>query len=368
MIVTSVQGGWLRRSPAPPWALATLALLLAIIVIDHRSLSWWALTGAVFAPMAALAALRAYPLVSLAVCAVVSLAAGLAIHDSVPVWSAALGAALFVISLLAGRTAPQPLPALAILAAAAVLDVAYGLATDGGWGTGLLMLALVVALPWALGRILRQQDQLVVMSADQARLQERARIARDMHDTLGHELSLLALCAAALEMAPDLDEQHRAAAAELRAGAGAATRRLAEIITVLRDGAPAPLEPVNDRIEDLVERARRAGVTVSLDWNGGEDLPPGVDRAAYRVVQEAVTNAMKHAPTAPVRVHVSTVGGTTTVTVTNPLPPGLRRGPGSRAGLASLHERVRLAGGTVSGGPRGELFEVVAVLPHQGGS
>ncbi|TDC41530.1 histidine kinase [Micromonospora sp. KC213] len=366
MIVT--RGGWFRRSPAPPWALCVVALLLAVIVVDHRSLSWWMVVGAVFAPLAALVTLRAYPLISLATCAVTSLASGLAIHDSVPVWSAALGAALFMTSLLAGRRAPQPLPALAVLAVAAVLGIVHGLITGGGWGTGLLMLALVVALPWALGRIVRQQDQLVMMSAEQARLQERARIARDMHDTLGHELSLLALRAGALEMAPGLDERHRAAATELRCGAGTATRRLAEIITVLRDGAPAPLEPVNDRIEELVERARQAGVTVSLDRDGGEGLPPGVDRAAHRVVQEALTNAMKHAPTAPVRVRVSTTDGTTTVTVTNPLPPGLRRGPGSNAGLAGLRERVRLAGGAISAGPRGEQFELVAVLPHRGES
>jgi signal transduction histidine kinase len=345
-----------------------LLALLAVIVVEHRALSWWALVGAVFAPVGATVMLRAYPLISLAVCAATSLATGLAIHNSVPVWSAALGAALFVISLLAGRRTPQPLPALAILAVAAVLNIAYELATGGGWGTGLLTLAMVVALPWALGRILRQQDQLVVMSAEQARLQERARIARDMHDTLGHELSLMALRAAALELAADLDEPHRAAAAELRAGAGTATRRLAEIITVLRDGAPAPLEPVGDRIEDLIERARRAGMTVSLDRNGAEDLPPGVDRAAYRVIQEALTNAMKHAPTAAVRVHATTAAGTTTVTVTNPLPPGRRRGPGSRAGLAGLDERVRLAGGAISAGPHGQVFEVVAILPHRGAS
>lgn len=365
MIVTSVRGGWLRRSPAPPWALAALALLLAAVVLGRGTLPWWATAGAVIAPLAATAPLRAYPMMSVVICAATSLAAGLAIRDSVPVSSAALGAALFVISLLAGRRTPRPMPALAVFGVAAPLDVAYGLATGGGWGPGLLMLALVVALPWALGRILRQQDQLVVLSAEQARLQERARFARDMHDTLGHDLSLLALRAAALEMAPDLDQRHRAVATELRAGAGAATRRLAEIITVLREGTPAPLEPAGDRIEDLADRAKQAGMAVTVERTG-DDLPADVDRAAYRIVQEALTNATKHAPGTPVRVRLSTTDGSTTVTVTNPLPPGRRGGAGSGSGLAGLAERVRLAGGTFTAGPYGQQFEVVAALPHPG--
>ncbi|WP_170839504.1 sensor histidine kinase [Micromonospora halophytica] len=366
--MTNVRGGWLRRSPAPPWASAALALLLAAIVLGRGTLPWWATAGGVIAPLAATALLRAYPMLSVVICAATSLAAGLVIRDSVPVWSAALGAALFVISLLAGRRTPRPTPALAVFGVAALLDIAYGLAAGGGWGSGLLMLALVVALPWALGRILRQQDQLVALSAERARLQERARIARDMHDTLGHELSLLALRAAALEMVPDLDERHRAVATELRAGAGAATRRLAEIITVLRAGTPAPLEPDAGRIGDLADRAQQAGVAVTVERTG-DDLPADVDRVAYRVVQEALTNATKHAPATPVHIRLSSADDSTTVTVTNPLPPERRGGAGSGAGLAGLAglaERVRLAGGTFTAGPRGQQFEVVAALPHPG--
>ncbi|WP_166379484.1 sensor histidine kinase [Catellatospora methionotrophica] len=362
--MTRAAGGWRRWSPIPPWALTVLALALATVAADPPP-GWW-VAGALLAPMAAAATLRTHPPLAMAICAGTGVVTGLALDSAVPLWSAALGAALFVISLLAGRHGARPRPAPAVLGVAAVAGTAYGVATGRSVATGLLVLALAVAVPWALGRTRRQQDQLALLGLAQARLQERARIARDMHDTLGHDLSLLALRAAALELAPDLGERHRATAAELRIGAAAATARLAEIITVLRDGGPAPLVPAGDRITDLVDRARQAGVAVTLRDDSGGDLPEPVDRAAYRVVQEALTNAVKHAPAAPVRIDLSTAGGTTTVTVTNPLPSARRRGPGSRAGLDGLHERVRLIGGTVSTGARGDLFEVVAALPHRG--
>jgi signal transduction histidine kinase len=180
--------------------------------------------------------------------------------------------------------------------------------------------------------------------------------------------ALLALRAGALEVASDLDDRHRAAAAELWAGAGLATERLAEILTVLRDGEPAPLHPVSDRIEDLVDRTAQAGLAASLEWHSVRRLPPMVDQAAHRVVREALTNAAKHAAQAAVRVRLATADGTTVVTVTNALSPNARRGTGGRAGLVGLREHVRLVGGTLRAGPRDHEFEIVATLPHTGES
>src|SRR3954471_20518274 len=126
------------------------------------------------------------------------------------------------------------------------------------------------------------------MELAEARLRERSRIAEDMRDSVGHELSLIALRAAALEVDDDLPERHRAAATELRQAAATATERLGEIIGVLRDGgSAAPTLPAHE----LVDRAAASGLEVRLVQEGRAELSPMVDRAVHRVVQEALTNA-----------------------------------------------------------------------------
>ncbi|WP_238412947.1 sensor histidine kinase [Saccharothrix deserti] len=360
---------WSRKPPAPPWALTSLAALLAVVALAHGELGGWALAGALSAPVVAVVLLARCPLVSLGVCAATAVATALAVHDSVPPWSAALGVALCVIGFLAGRGTPgsaSVVPVFAVFAVGAVLAVLLVLVEEGSGGTGLLLLVLVVVLPWFLGRSVRQQTELAAAAAERVHLRERARIAHDMHDTLGHELSLLALRAGALEIAPDIDVRHRAVVAQLRAAAGTATDRLADIVAVLRDGEPAPLHPVSEHVEDLVERAAHAGMAVSLEWSGPRPLPPAVDRAAHGVVQEALTNAVKHAAGSAVRVKVVNAEAETAVTVTNTLPPRPLRGAGGRVGLAALRERVRSFGGTLDINRDDHTFEVVAVLPHEG--
>ncbi|PSK96487.1 signal transduction histidine kinase [Murinocardiopsis flavida] len=239
-----------------------------------------------------------------------------------------------------------------------------------------------VVLPWLMGNYRRQRQELMFagwqrakqaeregrMHADDARLRERARIAQDMHDSLGHELSLIALRAGALELAKDLDERHRESAGELRAGAVTATDRLREIIGVLRDESdPVPREPADEGIAAMVERAHASGVDVRLAREGDEvDLGPMADRAAYRVVQEGLTNATKHAPGAAVQVRVRGGDQGVRVAVRNAAPPAgpLPFGPGGGRGLIGLAERVRLAGGTLHSGPTGDGgFEVAALFP-----
>jgi signal transduction histidine kinase len=345
--------------------------------------SWWAvvLGSVVLAGCTALA--RRRPLLSLATVLVLSLA--VPPHFFTP----ALSLALVAFGYLTGRRMEHTRPALAVFGATAALGAVAAPLLGGSvwlwdWFTQLLVLTGGVVLPWLLGRCVRQYAGLVSAGweladrmereqkavSDQVRLRERSRIASDMHDSLGHELSLIAVRAAALEVDPELRQRQQAAARELREAAGMATARLREIIGVLHDeGRAAPTTPVNETVAEAVARARGSGMAVTLRESGeGPTMPPMTDRAVHRVVQEALTNAAKHAPGAAVDVHVVRDKDAVTTTVRNVRPAG--RSPGlasGRAGLVGLDERVRLAGGTFSHGLSADGgFIVVARMPLTG--
>jgi signal transduction histidine kinase len=249
------------------------------------------------------------------------------------------------------------------------------------WLIVLLLALLLVVLPWLVGRYREQQSLLASagweraeriereqrMAVAQERLRERSRIAQDMHDSVGHELSLIALRAAALELDPALGDEQRLAASSLREAAATATERLGEIIGVLRD-AEATTVPQDESVAALVERAAASGLSVELIDEGDAVLSPMVDRAVHRVVQESLTNASKHAPGGAVTATVVREGDQVVVTVTDtgaqrPVPKVMS----SSRGLNGLRERVRLVGGSLYAGPRaGGGFEVRAVMPREG--
>jgi signal transduction histidine kinase len=341
--------------------------------------SWWAvvLGGVVLAACTAIAHSR--PLLSLAIVLMLSLA--VPPHFFTPAFSLALTA----FGYLTGRRMEHARPALVVFGVTAALGAVAAPLLGGpvwlwSWFTLLLTLTGVVALPWLLGRCVRQYAGLVSTGweladrmereqnavSEQARLRERSRIAGDMHDSLGHELSLIAVRAAALEVDPGLGQQQQAAARELREAAGMATARLREIIGVLREERSAQITPVNETVAEAVERARGSGMAVTLREAGkGPKVPVMTDRAIHRVVQEALTNAAKHAPGAAVRVSVVRDEDSVTATVCNARPTASSRGLASgRAGMVGLDERVRLAGGTLSHGPSADGgFMVVARMP-----
>ncbi|MEU9075138.1 histidine kinase [Kitasatospora sp. NPDC048538] len=259
---------------------------------------------------------------------------------------------------------------------------------------GFLLFAVLPAL-WGRYRAQRRalldalrerNDQLLrerVMVVHQARLRERHRIAQDMHDSLGHQLALISVHSGALEVDRTLTDRQREAVGVLRQAAVAAMRELREVVGVLHDestaGAPAPGAAPGrggvDGIGELVESSRAAGAEVSFSREGDErPLAAAVDHAAYRIVQEALTNAHKHAPGAPIAVALRYEPDALVVEVVNPRAPelvGARAGAGPAVsggqGLTGLRERARLVGGMVHAGPTPEQgFRLAGVLPYEG--
>ncbi|MFF4697000.1 sensor histidine kinase [Streptomyces chattanoogensis] len=378
----------LLRPRLPGLGLWLILCVPPLIAFDGRSgVRWWA-TAAAF-PLLALAVLvrRRLPLVSVALPVLASLAV------SRDLFTVAYCLPMAVFGALAGVRMPRARPALwtfTALAAAGLPLSALADRTIWPWFSALLTLLLLVVLPWLLGRYRRQYGELVRTGwqlaarmereqravADGARLRERTRIAGDMHDSLGHDLALIALRAGALEVDPGLDPRRREAAGELRAAAGAATERLQEIIGVLRtDDENAPPAPADASVTALVRRARESGMTVTLE--GADDdapvaqPPPMTGHALHRIVQESLTNAAKHAPGADVRVRIERSPERLDITVASgPRPAGPAPDPVSGgSGLVGLAERVRLAGGTLQAGPAPEGgFTVAASLPTAGGA
>jgi signal transduction histidine kinase len=203
------------------------------------------------------------------------------------------------------------------------------------------------------------------LQEDQARMAERTRIAREMHDVLAHRISLLALHAGGLEVRPDLPpEKVRETAELLRSTARQALEELRGVIGVLREepgqgSAPPTPQPTLADIRRLVEETRQAGARIDFEMRVEQlDAVPGaLGRDAYRIVQEALTNIGKHAGGAAARVRVTGAPGRGLhVSVRNRQPVHARPGPvlpGSGAGLLGLQERVALAGGTLMHGPDG---------------
>jgi signal transduction histidine kinase len=203
---------------------------------------------------------------------------------------------------------------------------------------------------------------------EQARMAERTRIAGEMHDVLAHKVSLIALHAGALELtARDGLPKVEQGAALIRATAREALQELRSVLGMLRSADGDETVPPTTDLASLVGAARRAGQRVDLLDRAGS-LPPPTARVVYRVAQEGLTNARKHAPDAAVTLAVQRDDATVTVTVRNPPAAGRPLDlPGSGAGLVGLAERVRLAGGELHCGPTdpgdGPGWYLRAVLP-----
>jgi signal transduction histidine kinase len=222
---------------------------------------------------------------------------------------------------------------------------------------------------------LRRTQAEQQLRVEQIRHAERTRIAREMHDVLAHRISLLSLHAGALEFRPDAPPKEVArAAAVIRASAHQALEDLRAMIGLLRDGAdgeaPQPPQPTLAALPGLLEESRAAGMRVHADVRLPDlaAVPDAVGRHALRIVQEALTNARKHAASAAVDLRVEGAPGEgLAIEVRNPAPvlaAGEPEIPGSGTGLVGLAERATLSGGHLEHGPDQDgNFRLRAWLP-----
>ncbi|MEU8249252.1 histidine kinase [Nonomuraea sp. NPDC048916] len=224
----------------------------------------------------------------------------------------------------------------------------------------------------ATARLVEEERRTQVAEGAQAVLAERSRIARELHDVVAHHMSVIAIQAEAVPLKAEGDPaQLEAGLAEIRALSLEAIAELRQVLGVLRDQDgridTAPL-PGLDRIDDLVAHARAAGLAVLLKRPGSLDgLPPAVGVSAYRIVQESLSNAMRHAPGATVAVDIARDDRDLRLRVAN--GPGVSPGgaPGAGHGLVGMRERSTLLGGVLEAGPTpGGGFQVTARLPIAG--
>ncbi|UED85129.1 sensor histidine kinase [Streptomyces profundus] len=217
-------------------------------------------------------------------------------------------------------------------------------------------------------QLLRERELI----AAHARLRERQRIAQDMHDSLGHQLALISLRTGALEVDPSLTVGQREKVVVLREASATALRELRDAVGVLHEGEPdggASEGRGTGGIEELVAAARQAGAEVALRRAGEErPLAPAGEQAAYRVAQEALTNALKHAPGAPVTVELRYEPDALVVEIANgPLVEGASGADvvSGGQGLTGIGERARLVGGMVHAGPTADGgFRIAGLLPY----
>ncbi|CAM02366.1 signal transduction histidine kinase [Saccharopolyspora erythraea NRRL 2338] len=263
---------------------------------------------------------------------------------------------------------------------------------------GAVNLVMVIGWGRAMRVALRRERQLehTVVLLDEARDQiaadaavvERARIAREFHDVVSHNLSVVALRAGVARAVMERDPDHaRGTLRELEETSRSALDEMRNVLTAFREGAvapphagPAPGEleeaerqpaPSLDRVDLLIDRVRSAGVSWRLERRGSvRELGPGVEMNAYRVVQEGITNVLKHAPGGNARVLLEYGNSSLRIEVTNrdanaaaPRPPGVDAPARAGNGLIGLRERVALLGGSLTAHPVPGGFHLAAVLP-----
>jgi len=270
-----------------------------------------------------------------------------------------------------------------IVVAASAVTVAGTAFIDRGSAASAVFLVAVFVLLGVVVRVRRSgarqlEEQERRHSGERALLEERQRIARELHDVVAHHMSVIAIQAEAApyktaDPPPELVESF----GEIRASALAGLTELRRVLGVLRtDGRDTAPQPGLADLDALLDSARSGGVSVTVTRSGNPvTLPEGVDLSAYRIVQEALSNAMRHAPGSHVRLHLAYGPGSLVLEIRNDAqPPATSTAPvlvasGARAvggghGLVGMRERATMLGGSLEAGPREDGgFQVTATLP-----
>jgi signal transduction histidine kinase len=305
-------------------------------------------------------------------------------HSAGAVGVIAPAAALYSLALTRGRI---HLIGAAVAAVAAVIVADTLLARGGAHGVTLQTVAHValVAVPVLAAEALRNRRSYVEVLLERLELaertreeeaqrrveQERLRISRDLHDVVAHTLTTINVQAGVAAHLLDRDSEHtRRALATIESASHEALDELRTILGVLRTaGGAVPLEPTPDlaSIDDLVDRTRAAGSRVDMNVEGvrPERVPDAVQVAAFRIVQESLTNARRHAPDAATRVSLAYRDDGLGLAIENDAPP--RGGDGGGVGIVGMRERATALGGTLDAGRAGGVFRVVAELPYRRG-
>jgi signal transduction histidine kinase len=257
---------------------------------------------------------------------------------------------------------------------------------DFGWGDYVLWVGILAAAPWAVGRALRsrrlQAAQLEDRAArleheheEQARIAvaaERARIARELHDIVAHSVSVMVVQVGVVRRRIRGDHREDSDLLSEVEGTGrqalAEMRRLLGLLRTDEEGLALAPQPTLERLPPLLEQVREAGLPVDFRTEGDPvPLPAGIGLAAYRIVQEALTNALKHAGPAHAAVAVRYAAGVLELEVTDDGRGAVPAGDGHGHGLIGMRERAALYGGTLETGPAEHGgFAVRARLPLEG--
>ncbi|MFE2020155.1 sensor histidine kinase [Streptomyces sp. NPDC059499] len=233
----------------------------------------------------------------------------------------------------------------------------------------LVLLGLVVVLGQLVTAVARRLlgpspvERMTALEERTEQLLERNRIARELHDSIGHALTVAVVQAGAARTARDPEFTDRALAAIEETGRSALDD-LERVLRVLREsGTPVSRRPTLLEADRLLDSARGAGAKVSANVSGPLSLVPDpVSREGYRILQESLTNVLRHAGPVPVRVRLTVVDGWLELEVVNPIG-GSPKGRGTGSGLQGIRERAALLGGKAKTGPFGGEWMVHASLP-----